>query len=81
MERKDDQSAKNEEEIKKIRTFPKHDFLKFATLIIKRRGCFFGNGGLLACRELDEASGLFNTASNVRSDKRTWSNIQHKIKH
>jgi len=35
MERKADQSAENEEKIKKIGTFLKYDFLKFITLIIK----------------------------------------------
>ena len=39
------------------------------------------DGGLLAYRELDDALGLFNTASTVMSDKRTGRNTQHKIKH
>jgi len=37
------------------------------------------DGGLLAYRELDDALGLFNSASTVMSDKRTGRNIQHDI--
>jgi hypothetical protein len=37
------------------------------------------DGGLLAYRELDEALGLFNSASTVMSDKRTGRNIQHDM--
>jgi len=37
------------------------------------------DGGLLAYRELDEALGLFNSASDVMSDKRTGHNIQHDM--
>jgi hypothetical protein len=33
--------------------------------------------GLLVYRELDDASGLFNSASTVMNDKRTGRNIQH----
>jgi hypothetical protein len=35
--------------------------------------------GLLACRELDEALGLFNSASAVMNDRRTGRNIQHDM--
>jgi hypothetical protein len=37
------------------------------------------DGGLLAYRELDEVLGLFNSASDVMSDKRTGRNIQHDM--
>lgn len=37
------------------------------------------DGGLLAYRELDDALGLFNSASTVMSDKRTRRNIQHDM--
>ena len=37
------------------------------------------DGGLLAYRELDEALGLFNSASDVMNDKRTGRNIQHDM--
>jgi len=37
------------------------------------------DGGLLAYRELDEALGLFNSASTVMSDRRTGRNIQHDM--
>jgi len=37
------------------------------------------DGGLLAYRELDDALGLFNSASTVMSDKRTGRNIQHDM--
>jgi hypothetical protein len=37
------------------------------------------DGGLLAYRELDDALGLFNSASTVMSDRRTGCNIQHDI--
>ena len=37
------------------------------------------DGGLLAYRELDEALGLFNSASTVMSDNRTGRNIQHDM--
>ncbi len=36
-------------------------------------------GGLLAYQELDEALGLFNSASDVMNGKRTGSNIQHDM--
>jgi len=42
MERKNDQSAKNEEMIKKIKTFLKYDFSEFSPVIIKRRRRIFG---------------------------------------
>ncbi len=35
------------------------------------------DGGLLAYRKLDDASGLFNSASDVMSDRRIGRNIQH----
>jgi hypothetical protein len=35
--------------------------------------------GLLVYRELDDASGLFNSASTVMNDKRTGRNIQHDM--
>jgi hypothetical protein len=37
------------------------------------------DGGLLAYRELDEALGLFESASAVMNDRRTGRNIQHNI--
>jgi hypothetical protein len=37
------------------------------------------DGGLLAYRELDEALGLFNSASDDMNDKRTGRNIQHDM--
>ena len=37
------------------------------------------DGGLLVYRELDDALGLFNSASTVMSDKRTGRNIQHDM--
>ena len=37
------------------------------------------DGGLLVYRELDDALGLFNSASTVMSDKRTGRNTQHDI--
>jgi len=37
------------------------------------------DGGLLAYRELDEALGLFESASAVMNDRRTGRNIQHDI--
>ncbi len=37
------------------------------------------DGGLLAYRELDDALGLFDSASTVMSDKRTGRNIQHDM--
>ncbi len=37
------------------------------------------DGGPLAYRELDDALGLFNSASTVMSDKRTGLNIQHDM--
>jgi len=37
------------------------------------------DGGLLAYRELDEALGLFNSASDVMNDKLTGRNIQHDM--
>ena len=37
------------------------------------------DGGLLAYRELDDALGLFNSASTAMSDKRTGRNIQHDM--
>jgi hypothetical protein len=37
------------------------------------------DGGLLAYRELDEALGLFNSASDVMSDRRSGRNIQHDM--
>jgi len=37
------------------------------------------DGGLLAYRELDEAFGLFESASAVMNDRRTGRNIQHDI--
>ncbi len=37
------------------------------------------DGGLLAYRELDDALGLFNSASTVMSDKRIGRNIQHDM--
>ncbi|MDH5466511.1 MAG: IS1380 family transposase [Candidatus Aminicenantes bacterium] len=37
------------------------------------------DGGLLAYRELDEALGLFNSASDVINDRRTGRNIQHDM--
>ena len=37
------------------------------------------DGGLLVYRELDDALGLFNSASTVMNDKRTGRNIQHDI--
>ena len=36
-------------------------------------------GNLLAYRRLDEALGLFNSASDVMNDKRTGRNIQHDM--
>jgi hypothetical protein len=37
------------------------------------------DGGLLAYRDLDEAMGLFNSASDVMNDIRTGRNIQHDM--
>ena len=37
------------------------------------------NGGLLACRELDEAFALTAMADEVLTDLRTGSNIQHSL--
>ena len=37
------------------------------------------DGGLLVYRELDDALGLFNSASTVMNDKRTGRNIQHDM--
>ena len=37
------------------------------------------DGGLLAYRELDEALGLFNSASDVMNERRTGRNIQHDM--
>ncbi len=37
------------------------------------------DGGLLVYRELDDALGLFNSASTVMNDRRTGRNIQHDI--
>jgi hypothetical protein len=37
------------------------------------------DSGILAYRELDEALGLFNSASTLMSDKRTGRNIQHDM--
>ena len=37
------------------------------------------HGGLLTYRELDDALGLFNSASTEMSDKRTGCNIQHDM--
>ena len=37
------------------------------------------DGGLFAYRELDDALGLFNSASDIMSDKRTGRNIQHDM--
>ena len=37
------------------------------------------DGGLLVYRELDEALGLFNSASTVMNDRRTGRNIQHDM--
>ena len=37
------------------------------------------DGGLLVYRELDEALGLFNSASDIMRDKRTGRNIQHDM--
>jgi len=37
------------------------------------------DGGLLAYRELDDALGLFNSASTVMNDRRTGRNIQHDM--
>ncbi len=37
------------------------------------------DGGLLAYRELDEALGLFNSASDIMNDRRTGHNIQHDV--
>ena len=35
--------------------------------------------GLLACRDLDEALGLFESASQILLDRRTGRNVQHGI--
>ncbi|MFH1892478.1 MAG: transposase [Candidatus Zixiibacteriota bacterium] len=37
------------------------------------------DGGLLACRDLDDALGLFDTVSAVFYDVRTGRNIQHDM--
>lgn len=37
------------------------------------------DGGLLAYRELEDALGIFNSASTVMSDKQTGRNIQHDM--
>ena len=37
------------------------------------------DAGLFACRDLDEALGLFDSVSKVLTDKRTGRNVQHGV--